>query len=57
MLKVELVLYPLRFEDRARKLENTLNKIESSGGTILHITSDSEGYTIVYRKTKKALVE
>lgn len=57
MIKVELVLYPLRFEDRAILLEKKLNEIESKGGTILHITSDSEGYTIVYRVKKKPLME
>lgn len=35
------------------ELEKVLNQIESKKGTILHITSDSDEYTIIYRENKQ----
>ena len=55
MLKVSLVSYSLDYNNprrRAEMLETELNNIERNGGTVLHITSDSGGYTIVYRQNK-----
>lgn len=36
----------------SEQLEEVLNQIESKQGTILHITSDSDEYTIIYRENK-----
>ena len=52
MLKVVFVPHPLRIKSRAIALENVLLTLTRSGGTILHITSDSKGYTIVYSVNK-----
>lgn len=57
MYRVKLVLYPLKFENRENLLANELNKITNHGGIISFITSDSEGYTIIYEEHKKSLVE
>ena len=35
------------------ELEKVLNQIESKKGTILHITSDSDEYTIIYKESKQ----
>lgn len=39
-------------KNKNKELENVLNEIESKQGTILHITSDSDAYTIIYRENK-----
>ena len=48
MIKVTLIKHPENFENREKLLQDKLNVISKDGGTILFITSDSEGYTIVY---------
>lgn len=48
MIKVALIKHPENFENREKLLQYKLNIISNDGGTILFITSDSEGYTIVY---------
>lgn len=55
MIKVAFVTHPLDEFDRAAMLEIVLQNLEDSGSSILHITSDTEGYTIVYREGKKQL--
>lgn len=55
MIKVAFVAHPLDEFDRAAMLEIVLQNLEDSGSSILHITSDTEGYTIVYREGKKQL--
>lgn len=52
-IEVATVLHPLEYSDRQKRLSSKLNEIENCGGTILYITSDSEGYTIIYRKNKQ----
>ena len=49
-IQVAIVHHPREFIDRQELLSSKLNEIENCGGTILYITSDSEGYTIIYRK-------
>ena len=58
MIKVVLVQHPLiEYNKRSEKLEIALNDIEKHGGTILYITSDNDGYTVVYRDNPKTLNE
>ena len=56
MIKVCFVKHPIA-DPTGREicLETILNNIDHNGGTILHITSDTEGYTIVYREDPKAI--
>jgi hypothetical protein len=55
MLRVVFIEYPLSKENRAVELEIVLQNLEKSGSSILHITSDNEGYTVVYREGKQKL--
>lgn len=55
MIKVVLVEYPLNKENRSTQLEIALNDIERCGVTILYITSDNDGYTVVYREKSRVL--
>lgn len=52
-IEVATVRHPPDYIDRRLLLSSKLNEIENCGGTILYITSDSEGYTIIYRKNKQ----
>ena len=52
MYKVALISYPEDFDARQSELERLLNSIDHNGGTILHITSDTEGYTIVFKEVE-----
>lgn len=53
MIRVVTVKHPIAFESRAELLEVELSRIDRDGSTILHITSDTEGYTIVYKENSK----
>ena len=55
MIKVAFVAHPLDKFDRAEMLEIVLQNLEDSGSSILHITSDNGGYTIVYKEGKQKL--
>jgi hypothetical protein len=58
LIKVVLVRHPLiEYEKRSKNLEIALNDIDRDGGTILYITSDNDGYTVVYREKSKVLNE
>lgn len=50
MVKVSLVKHPLDFKKREKLLQDKLNEIIKSGDTILFITSDKQGYTIVHNR-------
>ena len=53
MIRVCFVTHPIAIKSQEVYLETQLNSIDRNGGTILHITSDTEGYTIVYREDLK----
>lgn len=57
MIKVVLVPHPLSFQDRQTVLSETIESIVKDRGTILFITSDSEGYTIIYKTGKNILYD
>jgi hypothetical protein len=58
LIKVVLVRHPLiEYDKRSENLEIALNDIDRDGGTILYITSDNDGYTVVYREKSKVLNE
>ena len=50
MVKVSLVKHPLDFKKREKLLQDKLNELIKSGDTILFVTSDKQGYTIVHNR-------
>ena len=58
MLKVEFIPHSENRFQETKTLENVVQNIDKSGNSILHVTSDEKGYTIIYfEKERKSLNE